>query len=168
MELSGIPSTRLQLNDLAPDFDLPVLRNGVKERFHLHARTANSKLVIAFYPLNWEEISARQLIEYQARRNEYTALHAEIVTVSVDSIMNITAWEREIGPFDFLMCSDFWPHGDVCRRYGVFREAEPHRGTAERAVFVLDNSAQICFHRAYPKDHIAPFDDVLETLRKLV
>lgn len=162
--MPGVQNTRLRVNDVAPDFDLPVLRNGVKERFRLHARTATSKLVIAFYPLNWEEISSRQLIDYQARRTEYTALNAEIVTVSVDSIMNITAWEREIGPFDFLMCSDFWPHGEICRRYGVFRD-EPHRGTAERAVFVLDNNAQVRFHRSYPSDNIAPLDDVLKALQ---
>ena len=47
--------------------------------------------------------------------------------------MNTTVWEREIGPFDFPLCSDFWPHGEVSRSYGVLREAAPLAGASERA-----------------------------------
>ena len=36
-------------------------------------------------------------------------------------IMNATAWEREIGPFDFLLASDFWPHGEVSRKWYASR-----------------------------------------------
>ena len=83
-------------------------------------------------------------------REKFQARQAEVLGISVDSIMNTTAWEREIGPFDFLLGSDFWPHGEVSRRYGVLREADPFKGASERAIFVVDKAGKIRFSRIYP------------------
>ncbi len=120
--VSGADIQKLCIGDIAPDFDLPVLLKGVKGRFRLSEWVAKYKhLLVLFYPLNWEDLSARRVVELQAQREKYVSLSAECVTVSVDSIMNTTAWEREIGPFDFPMCSDFWPHAEVCQKYGVLQ-----------------------------------------------
>ncbi len=60
--------------------------------------------------------------------------------------MNATAWEREIGPFDFLLGSDFWPHGEVSRKYGVLaRSRSVQAGASERAIFVVDKAGRIRF-----------------------
>lgn len=156
--------SKLRVGDIAPDFDLPVLRNGVKERLRLSSKAASSALVLAFYPLNWDDVSTRQLIEYQARRSEYTCHKADLITISVDSIMNITAWEREIGPFDFLMCSDFWPHGEVCRKYGVLRDDDPFQGAAQPALFVLGINRKIQFQKLYSVGEVAPLEDIVRAL----
>ena len=102
----------LDVNDFAPDFDLPVLTAGVKGRFRLREHSAEN-LVLAFYPSNWEPVSTEQLIGYQVERESFLARNAEVVGINVDSIMNTTAWEREIGPLEFPLCSDFWPHAAV-------------------------------------------------------
>ena len=39
-----------------------------------------------------------------------------------------------------LVLSDFWPHGDVSRRYGVFNE---ERGMSVRSLFVIDTDGTI-------------------------
>ena len=56
--------------------------------------------------------------------------------------MNTTVWEREIGPLEYPLCSDFWPHGEVSRSYGVFRDRSPLAGTSERAIFVIDRAGR--------------------------
>jgi peroxiredoxin len=152
--------------EVAPDFDLPALVGGVKRRFHLHDQLEKTAVVLAFYPLNWQALSARQLAEYQAERLRYTP-RAEIVGISVDSIMNTTVWEREIGPFDYPLCSDFWPHGEVSRAYGVFREQNPTAGASERAVFVIDRNGKVAFSKVYGLEEVPPLSDMLETLQKL-
>jgi peroxiredoxin (alkyl hydroperoxide reductase subunit C) len=123
--------------------------------------------VLVFYPLNWETISAEQMVAYQVEREKFLELQAETVTISVDSIMNTTAWEREIGPFDFPMCSDFWPHAEVTRGYDVFRDELPMRGAAERAIFVIDRERRIRFSRSYPLREIPAVGDALLALRAL-
>lgn len=152
--------------EVAPDFDLPALIGGVKKRFHLRERIAQTNVVLAFYPVNWENVSARQMLGYQEQR-ERLRERADIVAISVDSIMNTTVWEREIGPLDFTLCSDFWPHGEVSRAYGVFRETTPLAGASERAVFVVDRKGKIAFSRTYGLLELPSLSGLLEALRRL-
>jgi peroxiredoxin len=153
--------------DIAPDFDLPALIGGVKRRFHLSERLAQNNIVLAFYPLNWESVSARQLVEYQAEREEFRRRRIEVAAISVDSIMNTTVWEREIGPLEHALCSDFWPHGEVSRKYGVFREEGPHAGTSQRAIFVAERGGRIVFGKVYDAGELPPIAETLEALRGL-
>jgi peroxiredoxin len=161
------PTRHLLLpGETAPDFDLPALIAGVKKRFHLREQLEKGDVVLAFYPLNWETVSARQLAEYQAQPAQL-AQRGEVVVISVDSIMNTTVWEREIGPLEYPLCSDFWPHGEVSRNYGVFREHDPLAGASERAVFVIDRRGKIAFSKVYGLQELPPLSEALEALRKL-
>jgi peroxiredoxin len=157
----------LQPGELAPDFDLPVLLGGVKKRFRVADHRGKQNLVLAFYPLNWEPVSTEQMVAYQVQREQFIARNAEVVGISVDSIMNATAWEREIGPFDYPLCSDFWPHGEVSRKYGVLREQEPFGGASERAIFVVGKQGKIEFSRVYPLNRVPDLQQTLEVLNKL-
>jgi alkyl hydroperoxide reductase subunit AhpC len=159
--------TLLQRGDKAPDFEVPVLSGGVRKQFRLFEHRGQDNLVLAFYPTNWESVSAQQMVAYQLEREQFLARDAEVLAISVDCIMNSTAWEREIGPFDFLMGSDFWPHGEVSRRYGVLREEEPGRGASERAIFVVDKTGMIRFGKIYPLNHLPDLEETLDALRQL-
>jgi peroxiredoxin len=158
----------LQPGDMAPDFDVPVLIGGVKKQFRLSERRGKQNLVLAFYPMNWESVSAQQMVTYQVEREKFLERQAEVVAISVDHIMNATAWEREIGPFDFLLASDFWPHGDVSRKYGVLREHEPWAGASQRAVFVIDKAGQVAFSKIYPMNQLPDLEETLHALRAVV
>jgi peroxiredoxin len=152
--------------EYAPDFDLPALVGGVKKRFHLREQLEKTHVVLAFYPLNWEPLSGRQLAEYQAERQRFVP-RAEVVGISVDSIMNTTVWERDIGPLDYPLCSDFWPHGEVCHLYGVFRETGVAAGASQRAIFVLARGGKVGFSKIYGLQQLPPLMETLEALRKL-
>jgi peroxiredoxin len=155
----------LQAGQTAPDFDLPALIGGVKKRFHLAEHRGKQNVVLAFYPLNWEPVSTQQAIAYQVEREKFLARNAEVVGISVDSIMNTTAWEREIGPFDYPLCSDYWPHGEVSRKYGVLRENEPFAGASERAIFAVGKSGRIEFSQIYSPNQLPDIQETLNSLR---
>jgi peroxiredoxin len=154
----------LQAGDVAPDFEVPVLIGGVRKQFRLSEHRGKQNLVLAFYPMNWDPVSAQQMIGYQVEREEFLVRGAEVVAISVDHIMNTTSWEREIGPFDFPLCSDFWPHGEVSRHYGVLRQTEPFAGASERAVFVIDKVGRIAFSRIYPVNQLPGLEETLGAL----
>ena len=164
---SGVALTIPQVGDLAPDFDLPALIAGVKKRFCLRDCRGKKNVVLAFYPLNWDSSSARQLTEYQVARDEFAARDASVLAISVDSIMNTTAWEREIGPLDFALGSDFWPHGEVTRKYGVLRESDPEAGTGQRAIFIVDKDGKIVSRRIYAPDLVPDVGETLAVLKSL-
>jgi peroxiredoxin len=157
----------LQAGDIAPDFMIPVLIGGVRKEFRLSEYRGKRNLVLAFYPANWDPVSTRQMVNYQVEREEFQARQTEVLGISVDSIMNTTSWEREIGPFDFWLGSDFWPHAEVSRRYGIFRESEPFKGASERAIFVVDKSGKIRFARIYAVDQPPDLEETFDALREL-
>lgn len=152
----------INVGNEAPDFQLPALIEGVKKTFRLSDYRGQKRIVLAFYPFNWQETSARQIAGYQAQRARVLAAGAETVGVCVESIMNTTAWERQIGPLDFPLCSDFWPHGEVSARYGVLGKS----GAAERAVFVVNVDGRVIFRQVYINDVVPPLDDLVGVLEK--
>jgi alkyl hydroperoxide reductase subunit AhpC len=171
----------------APEFELPALVSGVRQMLRLSEYRGQKNVALAFYPFNWQQVSAAQLISYQVQRPRVLASNAEIVAITVDSIMNTTAWEHEIGPFDFPMCSDFWPHGEVCERYGVLRKFDPTSdprfdptsdatsganfregvGASERAVVVVDRKGSVVFRKSYSLEQTAPVEDILAVLEEI-
>jgi len=157
----------LQRGDIAPDFDLPALVGGVKQRFRLSEHRGKQNLVLAFYPSNWESVSTEQMVAFQVDREKFQARNAETVGICVDSIMNTTAWEREIGPFDFPLCSDFWPHGEVSFRYGLLRDEEPFAGASARAIIVVNKSGIIEFSKIYQVYEVPAGTDTLDVLGSL-
>ena len=152
-----------QTGDIAPEFELPALIAGVKRRFRLSERRGHMNVVLAFYPSNWATISAEQMVSLQVERERFQASGTETVAICVDSIMNTTAWEREIGPFDFPMCSDFWPHGAVSRLYDVLGSD----GTARRAIFIVGKNGRIEFDRILPADNMPLASEILGMLTTL-
>jgi peroxiredoxin len=147
----------------APDFELPALIGGVRKTFRLNEYRGRS-VVLAFYPFNWQEASIRQMKDYQAQRLRLLASNAEAVAINVESILNTTAWERHNGPFDFPLCSDFWPHGAVCGRYGVLRESGSGAGSSERAIVVVSPAGRVVLRKIYEADEIPPLDEVFPVL----
>ena len=156
----------LNVGDPAPDFELPALIGGVRKTFRL-IDYCGKTVVLAFYPFNWQEASVRQMAAYQAQRARVLASNAETVAINVESIMNTTAWERAHGPFDFPLCSDFWPHGAVSRRYGVLRESGSGAGASERAIFVVNPCGQVGFCKSCGPDEAPSLDEVFPLLGKV-
>jgi peroxiredoxin len=155
------------VGDAAPDFELPALIAGVKTPLRLSAYRGQKSVVLAFYPFNWQQTSATQLVSYQVQRPRVLASNAEIVGITVDSIMNTTAWERAIGPFDFPLCSDFWPHGEVSERYGVLRKSGAGAGSSDRVVLIVDRGGSVAFRKTYAREQVPPVEEVLTVLEQI-
>ena len=106
--------------------------------------------------------------ELDSRQNEFAALNAQVLDISVDSITSPIAWrEKEVGPVMLPLCSDFYPHAAVTRQFGILREGAPVPGISERAAFVIDKSGKIAFAKVYPIDQLPNIDELLGALRKL-
>ena len=106
--------------------------------------------------------------ELDARKKEFAALNAQVMDISVDSIPSHVAWRREeVGPVEVPLCSDFYPHAEVTRKFGILREGPPVAGISERAVFVVDKAGKIAFAKVYPIDQLPEIEEVLGGLRGL-
>ena len=50
-----------------------------------------------------------------------TGANVQVIGVSVDTPFALKAWADQQG-YTFPLLSDFWPHGEVAKAYGVFNE----------------------------------------------
>ena len=106
--------------------------------------------------------------ELDARKKEFAALNAQVMDISVDSIPSHVAWrQQEIGPVEVPLCSDFYPHAEVTRKFGILREGPPVAGISERAAFVVYKAGKIVFAKVYPIDQLPDIEELLGALRRL-
>ena len=122
-------------NTPAPDFNLP---DGNNKRFKL-SEFRGKNVVLAFYPADWSPVCTSELAIIQETIEDIRAHNAEILAVSVDNVWSHKAWAQQQN-LSFPLLSDFWPHGEVARKYGVFLEKD---GISNRALFFIDGSGNV-------------------------
>jgi peroxiredoxin (alkyl hydroperoxide reductase subunit C) len=127
----------LQIGDEAPDFTLPTHNEG---ELNLHWYRGRKNVVLAFYPGDFTPVCATQVPEYQTMIDRFHQYNAQLLAISVDSVACHTAWARALGGLSFPLMSDYYPHGEVAKKYGVLNEK---RGYAERTVFLIDMEGKI-------------------------
>lgn len=105
---------------------------------------------------------------YNADLDKFAGYDAQVVGISVDSIPSHVAWQkRDIGTLNYPLCSDFYPHGEVAKKFGVLREGDPIPGINERAVFIVDKQGKVAFSKVYPLDQQPDNEECFDVLRKL-
>src|SRR5258708_12040902 len=153
----------LKVGDAAPDFELPAVEGDRHLKIKLSDFYGKKNVVVSFHPLDWTPTCAAQLPAFDADRDKFAGLDAQVVDISVDSIPSKIAWQKkEIGMMHTPMCADFYPHGQVSQMFGVFRETPPFPGICERAVFIVDKGGKVAFAKVDPRDQAPNTADVLE------
>lgn len=106
--------------------------------------------------------------ELSSRREQFAALNAQVMDISVDSIPSHIAWQKkDIGMAEIPLCADFYPHAEVTQKFGILREGVPVPGISERAAFIVDKSGRIAFSKVYPLDELPDLNEILAALKKL-
>ena len=105
---------------------------------------------------------------YNADLNRFAGFDAQVLGMSVDSIYSHIAWQKkDIGMMNFPLCADFYPHGDVAKKFDVLREGDPVPGINERAIFVVDKEGIIQFARVYRLDQQPENGELFDVLKEL-
>jgi len=82
--------------------------------------------------------------------------------IGVDSVPSNKAWAEAMHIKNTRLLSDFWPHGDVAKAYGIFRDKD---GFSERANIVLDETQKVIFAKTYPISQLPEIEEILKLLR---
>ena len=133
----------LKPGDDAPDFELRSHRGGTVKLSDFRGKR---QVVLAFHPLAFTPVCAAQMTGYEADIGKFEEMGAAVLAISVDAQPAKAAWARTLGTISFDLLSDFHPHGDVARKYGVYRPAD---GISERALFVVDKQGRIAWAKLY-------------------
>ena len=150
----------VEVGQQAPDFELKD-QHGTPVR--LSDFRGRKNVVLVFYPLAFSGVCSGEL---RAMRDEFPEAardDVELLTVSVDSVYALRAWS-DAEAFGFPLLSDFWPHGDVARSYGVF---DDNRGIATRGTFIIDKDGVVRWKIVNPVPEARDIADYQKALAAL-
>jgi peroxiredoxin len=114
----------------APDFKL---LNQKREPVSLDD-LKGSPSVIVFIPFAFTKTCESELCQIRDERSLFEDVGARVVVITCNTLHANRVWAEQQG-FEFDILSDWWPHGDVSRRYETFNETY---GYAERTTYFLN------------------------------
>ncbi len=151
----------VEIGDEAPDFELPD-QHGTPVKLSSFRGAKN--VVLVFYPLAFSPVCSGELCALREDFPEVTTSDdVELLTVSVDSLFAHRVWAEQEN-FQFSLLADFWPHGAVAAKYGVFDEA---RGLATRGTFVIDKQGVVRWSVVNPIPQARDIADYQKALSEL-
>jgi peroxiredoxin len=151
----------LRPGDEAPDFELRGHRGGT---VRLSSFRGRHNVVLAFHPLAFTPVCARQMSGYESGRPEFEARDTVVLGISIDAQPAKTAWAQTLGSISFDLLSDFHPHGAVAEQYGVFR---PKDGFSERAIFLVDKAGKIAWSKVYGIPEQPDNEELMRAIQQL-
>jgi peroxiredoxin len=126
----------LNVGDVAPDFEL---RSHTGDVVKLSDYRGKKNVVVVFYPAAFTPTCSGELCTLRDQRVDFVGDDVQLLAISVDPVASLRVFAEQNG-FDYPLLSDFWPHGEVSKAYGVFFEP---RGFATRGTFIIDKDGII-------------------------
>lgn len=125
----------LDIGTLAPDFSLRSHTLGKVTRDDL----IGQKSLIVFVPYPFTRVCTAELCKIRDTMATLNDAGARVVVITAHATSTNAEWVRQ-NQFNFDVLADFWPHGEISRRYDAFDE---RFGYSTRVTYFLDGDAVV-------------------------
>jgi peroxiredoxin len=126
----------IEVGSKAPEFEL---KNQHGEAVKLSDFRGEKNVVLVFYPFAFTGVCTGELCSLERELPSFQNDDVQILAVSNDTLPSLRVFAEKEG-LAYPLLSDFWPHGEVSRAYGVFDE---EKGCAVRGTFVIDKEGVV-------------------------
>jgi len=147
----------IEIGAIAPDFST---KDHIGKTVRL-SRLKGKKVLLSFRPLAWTAVCHDQMRSLEDNHLRLDELNTVALGIGVDSVPSNKAWALSMDIKNTRLLSDFWPHGQIAKSYGVFRDQD---GYSERANIVIDEKQKVVFAKTYPTSELPDFEEILEFL----
>src|SRR4030043_1012955 len=127
---------KLKVGDKAPDFTLKNQQN----QDVLLSSFKGKKVLLSFHPLAWTPACEIQMKTLELKHDDLEKLNTVALGLSVDSVPAKKEWADYLVIEKTDLLADFWPHGDVAKKYGLFID---NAGISGRANILIDEKGTI-------------------------
>jgi len=121
----------VEVGQPAPDF---TLSNQDGEKVTLSDFRGKKNVLVMFYPFAFTGVCTGELCTIRDRRGDFVNESTEVLSISCDPVYSLKEFAGK-EQLDHQLLSDFWPHGETAKAYGVFLE---DKGFAIRGSFIVD------------------------------
>jgi peroxiredoxin len=140
----------LEIGRPAPDF---TLKNQHGEDVSLSGLRGRP-VAIVFFPFAFSGICTGELCEIRDNIDAFAGGDVEVLAVSCDHFFSNRAFADAEG-YTFSVLSDFWPHGEVSRAYGIFDEGA---GAPQRGTYLVDAEGLLRWKVEHPIGQARDFE----------
>ena len=126
----------VEVGQEAPDFEL---QNQFGTPVRLSSFRGEKNVVIVFYPKAFTATCTGELCEIRDERGVFENDDTVVLGISCDTTATLKVFAEQEG-YEFQLLSDFWPHGAVTQKYGVFFDKG---GFPLRATFIIDTAGVV-------------------------
>lgn len=120
----------------APDF---TLKDQHGQEVTLSSFRGDKAVVVMFYPFAFSSVCTNELGDVRDNLASFANDDAQLLAVSCDPMFALRAFAEQDG-LTYPLLSDFWPHGEVAKAYGVFNG---DIGCAMRSSFIIDRDGNV-------------------------
>lgn len=150
----------VDVGEQAPDFELKD-QHGTPVRLSDFREKKN--VVLVFYPLAFSGVCTGELCTIRDELPTFQDDRVQVIAVSVDAMYALRAFSEQRG-LEFPLLADFWPHGEVATKYGVFDEK---MGVATRGTFIIDKDGVVRWKIVHPILEARDTEDYRRALAEL-
>jgi len=141
----------------APDF---ILKDHNKKDFKL-SDFKGKKILLSFHPLAWTSVCAKQMQSLEKNQEKFKEFNTIAVGISIDTAPSKQAWAKEIGIKKTRLLCDFWPHGQVAKQYGIFRDLD---GISERANLIISENQTVEYVQLYDLSQLPDIQEIIDII----
>jgi len=121
------------------------------------------KVLLSFHPLAWTGICAKQMQSLEKNKENFKKLKTVALGINVDHVPSKVAWAKSLNIKHTKLLSDFWPHGEIAKKYGIFSKSQ---GFSFRVNIVIDEQGKIVFVKKYPISQVPDIKEIIKVLKK--
>lgn len=136
----------------------------VKDQHDQDIRLADyrgKRVLLSWHPLAWTPVCTDQMRDLEKNWQRFQQLNTVPLGFSVDAPPCKKAWATAIVVDHVSLPSDFWPHGQVAKGYGIFNEKD---GVSERANIIVDENGRVKWAKVYPDQQLPDLNEVFQVL----
>jgi peroxiredoxin len=128
--------TGIELGGPAPDF---TLRDQFGQDVTLSSYRGKKAVALVFFPYAFSGVCTGEMSGIRERLADFLTFDSEVMGISCDPVFALRAFADADG-LNFPLLSDFWPHGEVSRAFGVLDE---RTGAPHRSSYVVDKEGRV-------------------------
>jgi peroxiredoxin len=120
-------------------------------------------VLVVFYPWSFTQVCTGEMSALRDQLADFQNPDVALLAISCDAPATQRVFAEKEG-LTFPVLSDFWPHGEVARRYGVFDET---LGAAMRGTFIVDGAGILRWSVVHGLRDARDLDDYRAALAEL-
>lgn len=124
----------LSIGTQAPELSYKTLEDETKS-----VSTPGEETWVIFIPFAFTGVCESEVCDIRDNINNYASNGRNVVIVTTDPSPSQKAWSEELG-YKGAWVSDFYPHGEISKRFDVFNE---DLGCANRVSYLIDGQGVI-------------------------